>query len=124
MGRVFCSLVLADLGRIKKDPALHPRGPWALGRMQRKIWGLTHGKAHLLRKEQKEHLQEEVGQAKRGAGTRGDEVLGLSRQDLYIFISAGGDWQFWLTVASCITADSIAPAFSIIQSVKFRCMCV
>ena len=34
------------------------------------------------------------------------------------------DWQFWLTVASCITADSFAHAFFIIQSVKIRCMYV
>ena len=65
-----------------------------------------------------------MDQAKRGSGTRGDEVLGLSRQDFYIFISLGMDWQFWLTVASCITADSFAHAFFIIQSVKIRCMYV
>ena len=95
MGRVFRLLVLADLGGDQRGPRppLHPHGPWFLLRIQRKIWGLTHGKAHLLRKEQKEHLQEEVGQAKRGAGTRGDEVLGLSRQDFYIFISDSFDWQ-------------------------------
>ena len=40
-------------------------------------------KANLLRKEQKEHLKGEVGQAKTCSGP---EVQGLSRQGFYIFI--------------------------------------
>ena len=44
---------------------------------------LLMAKTNLLRKEQKEHLKGEVGQAKTGSGP---EVQGLSRQGFYIFI--------------------------------------
>ena len=47
-----------------------------------------------------------------------DELQNFSRLGFYVFIEAGMDWQFWLTVSCYITTGCIVHVFPIIHSVK------
>ena len=122
MGRVFRLLVLADLGGGSKRTPPSPPPPWALV--------LAKNTKKNLRSYpwQSTFIKERTERTPPRRGGTSQERRWHQRWWGTGFIKAGllhiHLWQFWLTVASCITADSIAPAFSIIQSVRFRCMCV
>ena len=80
-------------------------------------------KTSLLKKAQEEHLEREVGPARRGTGPR-RVGTGVFKTGLYTVIQMGVDWQFRLTFASYIATSSIAHAFTIIQTVIIRLMYV
>ena len=95
-----------------------PHEPQFLVRTQRSIWGLTHGKTSLLKKEQKG----EVGQGQRGTRMM---KYGASKKGLLHIHLGGCGCGLTVLIDSCnLTAGSIVHCFPIIQPVIIRCMYV